>query len=480
MFKDAIAAHARRAPDARAIVTPAGAISYVGLDRAIDALRHRLGALEPPPGAVIGLWIADPIAYWAAALALDHLGLISFSFFGAPLDIQAARLVRPWKVLTDRAERPPGEHFLFVPPQWLGEPAPPAPLRPPAPDEPVRILLSSGTTGVAKQILRTRGMLLDRARDLADHDLPENVRAICLFRPYTGLGSTLPLAVFLKGGALITDERQAWDPALWDHQPNFAALTPVLLRSVLLSMPDGRGPDPQLTVLVGGAATPRALQRAALERLTPNLIVRYGASETGMIAQTSTDVLDRYETAAGRVLADAEVEIVDAQDQPLGPDQVGAIRIRTPSMVQGYRNDPERTRQHFRDGWFYPGDQGRLTTDRVLVLEGRASEVMNFGGSKIAPDDVERAALADPGVADAAAFALNDAHGLPQLWVAVTPGPGYAEPALQARLHERLAIRPIRIAVLRKIPRNASGKIQRDLLKTLVTARGGRRGGARR
>ena len=287
MFKDAIAAHARRAPDAEAIITPTQTVSYAVLDRSIDALCRRFETLEAPPDAVIGVWIREPVTYWAAVVALDRLGLVNFTFFEAPLDIQAARVVRPWRVLTDRAERPPGDHFVFVPPDWLDEDAPAAPPRRRSPDDPTRVLLSSGTTGRPKQIVRSTRMLWERAQELADNDLPSAARALCLFRPYTGLGSTVPLAAFIKGAAVLSNERLNWDPGLWTLRPNFIALPPVLLRNLLLTLPDRHRPDPGLKVVVGGALTPRQLQRATLERLTPNLSVRYGASEVGMVAQSA-------------------------------------------------------------------------------------------------------------------------------------------------------------------------------------------------
>ncbi len=107
------------------------------------------------------------------------------------------------------------------------------------------------------------------------------------------------------------------------------------------------------------------------------------------------------------------------------------------------------------------------------MLEGRASEVMNFGGTKVSPEAAESAAMAAPGVLDAGAFTMPGGHGMPVLWVAVKTGPGFSEAAVQERVQAAVKIKPVMVAQLRQIPRNPAGKIQRELLAGLVRARGG-------
>ena len=292
-----------------------------------------------------------------------------------------------------------------------------------------RLQLSSGTTGAPKRVLWSRAIMQARVRNILERALPPSVRSLTLFLPQTGLGFVVPLATFIQGGAVIACEGLFWDATLWALKPNYVAATPRHLREMVTSLPPGFRPDPTLQVMTGGSGTPRALQRAVMAQITPSLHIWYGASETGMVAHCFSQVLERYETAAGELLPGAEAEVVDEHHAPLPAGEAGRIRLRTSVMVHGYQDDPEQTRAFFKDGWFYPGDVGFLSEDGVLVLGGRASEVMNFGGTKVSPEKVESAALATAGVTDAAAFVMAGPHGMPVLWVAVKTGPGFSEVA---------------------------------------------------
>ena len=141
-------------------------------------------------------------------------------------------------------------------------------------------------------------------------------------------------------------------------------------------------------------------------------------------------------------------------------------------MVEGYVGEPEMTRRHFRNGWFYPGDIAVLDGPRRLRIIGRSDEVLNIGGAKILPDDLEGIVMRHLGTGDVGVCTLPNRDGVEEVYVAVAGAPyGHAE--LLARVQrgfEHHQLGSFKVVVVRAIPRNASGKLVRAALKETVAA----------
>ncbi len=470
MWTQAIAEHARTSPGADAVVTPERTVSYGRMAQDLDRFCHRIAALGLPGGAVVAAWVRDPYLQWLALLALGRLGFVSFSFFNEPFAELNYELARPVRVLTDRPQVGADPRFALIGADWLEAEARPFADARRDPARPARLQLSSGTTGKPKRMLWSQAAVELRVRNLIDRAMPPCARSLTLFLPQTGLGFAMPLATFVQGGAVLACDGLYWDASLWTLRPSLLAVTPRHLFEILASL-GGDRPGPPPRVMTGGSMVPRSLQRAAMAKLTHDFHSWYGASEVGMIAHAPPEVLARHESAAGALLPGVEVRILGDAGQPLPPGQTGKVRLRTQAMATPHPGDPDL----FEDGWFAPEDLGFVTPDGLLVLEGRGGEVMNFGGSKVSATDVESAAMSAPGVLDAAAFSMPGPRGLPILWVAVKTGPGYAEAALRSAIAPAARVKPVMVAQLRQIPRNAAGKIQRNLLAGLVRGRAGRR-----
>ncbi len=176
------------------------------------------------------------------------------------------------------------------------------------------------------------------------------------------------------------------------------------------------------------------------------------------------DQLTAIEGATGFVAPWAEVEIVDEQDKTLPPGTDGILRIR--ATCQGAPYPPERaeTNPSFRAGWFYPGDRGQITRDGLMIVNGRTSDVINVGGLKLAPDVIEDILRQHPAVAEVAAFGSMGEGGIEEISVAIV----VRSPVVDTQLIYWSAERGIpvtRIFVVDTLPKGASGKINRDLLK---------------
>jgi oxalate---CoA ligase len=137
--------------------------------------------------------------------------------------------------------------------------------------------------------------------------------------------------------------------------------------------------------------------------------------------------------------------------------------VRGPNMMRGYRNNPEANSLAFIDGWFRTGDIGAVDNDGYLALTGRIKDLINRGGEKISPAEVEAVLLEDPAVAEAAVFGVPDPKYGEEVAAAVLLHDNYDAIKLQEFCRERLADFkvPKFIHITSALPKNAMGKIKR-------------------
>jgi acyl-CoA synthetase (AMP-forming)/AMP-acid ligase II len=149
----------------------------------------------------------------------------------------------------------------------------------------------------------------------------------------------------------------------------------------------------------------------------------------------------------------------------LAQGERGEVVIQGPNVVSGYENNPEANAKSFTHGWFRTGDQGFLDEDGYLTLTGRLKEMINRGGEKIGPREIDEVLLSHPSVAEAVAFGVPHPGWGEEVAAAVVlrEGADTGEPEILAFCKERLADfkRPKKIYITSAIPRTATGKIQR-------------------
>ncbi len=195
------------------------------------------------------------------------------------------------------------------------------------------------------------------------------------------------------------------------------------------------------------------------------VIESYGMTEASH--QMTSNRLPPGKRKAGSVgvAAGPEVRLMAADGSFAAPGDDGEIVIRGPNVTAGYVNNPKANAETFRDGWFRTGDLGRFDGDLYLTIEGRLKEIINRGGEKISPREVDEALMAHPAVAQAIAFAMPHAKLGEDVAAAVVLREGAAadERSLRDFLAGRLADFkvPRRIVLLDEIPKGATGKLQR-------------------
>ncbi|HLJ22437.1 MAG TPA: hypothetical protein VKU84_19675 [Stellaceae bacterium] len=139
-------------------------------------------------------------------------------------------------------------------------------------------------------------------------------------------------------------------------------------------------------------------------------------------------------------------------------------------MVDDYLDDPETTRRKFRDGWFYAGDLGILHDAYRLQYLGRSDDLLNIGWNKFSPDRLEELVLRSADVGDVGICTVPNADGIEEICVAVSDAQGSDRELVERLTHafRRFQFGDFHVIKVQRVPRNANGKIQRDVLKSIA------------
>ncbi|MBB5203234.1 malonyl-CoA/methylmalonyl-CoA synthetase [Inhella inkyongensis] len=326
------------------------------------------------------------------------------------------------------------------------------------------ILYTSGTTGRSKGALLSHGNLLSNARTLLSvwgwQRSDVLVHALPIFHVH-GLFVACHCAL-LGGSAMRWFQR--FDPlAVCTALPGATVFmgVPTLYTRLLGCPAFGSETLGTMRLFISGSAPLQAETFDAFRARTGlTILERYGMSETGML--TSNPLLGaRRRGSVGPALPGVSVRI-DAPDA----SGVGGVEVQGPNVFGGYWRRPELNTSEFSaDGFFRTGDMGRLAADGHLELVGRAKDLIITGGLNVYPAEVELQLNALPGVQESAVIGLPHPD-LGEAVTAVVVGAA-AESALLTALRAQLAgfKCPKRILFAPELPRNAMGKVQKNLLR---------------
>ncbi len=350
--------------------------------------------------------------------------------------------------------------------------------RPPHPsaDDIALILMTSGSTGKPKIVPLSHRNLCRSAYDVAQSlDLGESDRCLVMWEQFHigGLVDLL-LAPLVSGGSVIAAgsfnaerffELQARHRATWFQgvPTSLGALLPLAQQHGIT------GPLPNLRFLRSvAAALPTALLQKLVAQFQVPVVRTLGMTEAApLISTTPLCIEDAKPGSVGRS-AGPEVTVLSDTGDAMPVGATGQVAIRGENVFAGYEGDPEANAAAFLDGWFLTGDLGYLDAEGDLFLTGRAKEMVNRGGEKISPNEVDDALMAHPAVREAASFAVP--HGTLgediACAIATTGGQTPDLDALRRFLATRLAKHkiPARIDVLPDLPRNPVGKIDKQAL----------------
>lgn len=341
------------------------------------------------------------------------------------------------------------------------------------------ILLTSGTAARPKMVpLTHRNVCLSaqnagRVLSLTSHDRLLN--ALPLFHAH-GLISGLLTALAAGSSVIVTGGFDAPSFFGWmrDLQPTWYTAVPTIHRA-LLTAAEANPERARVSSLRVIRSASSSLAPAILNGLEAMfgvpVLETYGTTEAA--SQIAANPFELRKIGSVGRAAGPEIAIMDETGRALASGAHGEIMLRGPNMSRGYYNDEAATQAAFRDGWFRTGDLGYLDADGYLFIVGRIKDVINRGGQKVSPLEVEEVLLAHPAVLEAGVFAIPHAK-LGENVAAVVVLRANSEVTsdqLRQFARKRLAAYkvPSLIRSVAALPKGASGKVKRNALAELIS-----------
>jgi acyl-CoA synthetase (AMP-forming)/AMP-acid ligase II/thioesterase domain-containing protein len=339
------------------------------------------------------------------------------------------------------------------------------------PGDVVLVLPTSGTTSRPKIVPLTHANLCHSARNMAaGFGLSTNDVGLNIMPLFHIHGLTAALAAIGSGGSVFctpgfyAPQFLAW---LQASQATWYTAVPTMHQAILARCENKDTAVRHSLRFIRSCSAPLAPSvMAELERVFRVPVAEsYGMTEGSH--QIASNPLPPGQRKPGSVGLPTGVEMVVADEagNRLPSGATGEVLVRGASITAGYENNPAANASAFASGWFRTGDQGHLDEDGYLFLTGRLKELINRGGAKISPREVDEALLNHPAVAQAVAFALPDLRLGEDIAAAVVlrDGSPATETELRAHAARRLADGkvPRRIFIVEEIPTGPTGKLQR-------------------
>jgi malonyl-CoA/methylmalonyl-CoA synthetase len=342
------------------------------------------------------------------------------------------------------------------------------------PNDLAAILYTSGTTGRSKGAMLSQENLASNARTLLEY---------WRFTPSDALIHALPIyhahglfvainTLLMAGGRMLFLPKFDADLIL-KLIPRATSLMGVpTFYTRLLRHPDlTREATAHMRLFISGSAPLLAeTHRAWRERTGHAILERYGMTKTGMNTSNPYDG-DRIAGTVGLPLPGISVRIADPSNgELLGAEKIGMIEVKGPNVFSGYWRMPEKTKAEFRtDGYFITGDLGKIDRRGYVHIVGRRKDLIISGGLNVYPKEVECAIDALPGVVETAVIGAphpDFGEGVTAI-VVREKGAALDEATIAAALEGTLAKykQPKRILFVDELPRNAMGKVQKNILR---------------
>jgi acyl-CoA synthetase (AMP-forming)/AMP-acid ligase II/acyl carrier protein len=345
----------------------------------------------------------------------------------------------------------------------------------PDPNAPAFILQTSGTASEPKLIpFSHRNMLAAAARVQAWFNLSSQDRCLSVSPVFYSHG--LKVTVFtplLSGGTVVFPA----DPSKFDYAEWFTFLRPTwysagpTLHRLIFDRTNFRADaitgHSLRFVLSGGAPLPRNVLEGLQDTFGVPVVEHYGSSEAAQISANLPPPGPCKPGTCGVPPPDT-IAIVGDDGHRLPPGKLGEILVGGPTVISGYLDAPELNRACFLDGWFRSGDIGSIDEDGFLTLHGRKTDVINRGGEKISPLEIDEALMRHPAILEAAAFSVPHPRLGEDVVAAVILRPGMTTTSVELRKYLQEQVAPFkvprRIVFREQLPKGTTGKVLRRRL----------------
>lgn len=500
--------HAAGTPDAPALGTPSGWVTYAGLARRLRSFAARLSERGVGRDDFVLLALpAGPVAV-AGALATQSLGACAVEISreteratvdailrqtGAKVALVPGRDVAAWA----EHAREHSLHLMVVFPtapaarmaslleglswEWLPEAEEPQDCAwsppPRGAHDPALLVYTSGSTGVPRAVVQTHANIDANTRAIARYlELGPSDRALSILPLFYCYGKSILQTHLLAGGSVFFDHRFMYPKlvmeAIGEQRCTGFSGVPLTFELIRRQLDVSSLPLSSLRYVTqaGGAMHPETIRWARQAFAPARLFVMYGQTEaTARLSYLPPELAEEKEGSVGRGLENVELRVVGEDGRELPPGEVGQLIARGPSITPGYFRAPEETAAILRDGWLWTGDLARRDADGFVYIAGRDKDVLKLGGHRVSAVEIEQALARHAAVAEVAVVGAPDPTGGEAAIAFVVPAAGQAPVADELRrfCREQLASFkvPREVRFVEGLPRTASGKIAKNELR---------------
>jgi fatty-acyl-CoA synthase len=333
------------------------------------------------------------------------------------------------------------------------------------------LVLTSGTTGVPKGVMRThRNVEMGCINGVLGKAQDETSRELAVVPLYYGSGRGSIIGQIYLGGtvyvmphfdaeraALIIDREKITAVALAPTMCNRLLKVPRLERFDFRSL---------ATLRKAGLPFSRAMATEIIAKITPNIYQGYASTESGSVSLLKPHEQLTKVGSSGRLVWGVEADITDQEGNVVPTGSEGEIRVRGPNVCQGHYKNPEEEAKSFRDGWFYTGDVGRFDESGYLYVVGRIRDFIKTGSINVAPREVESVILGMAGIDDVAVVGISDPEWGEAVKAIVVVKDGYAIDKSDITRHCKQMLAgykaPKHIEFTDRIERNSLGKVTQE------------------
>jgi long-chain acyl-CoA synthetase len=490
-----LTASSKRSPDRPAIRLGGAELSYAELDDGSARLATLLNERGIEPGDRIGVMLPNvpefPVAYYgvlrAGGVVVPMNVLLKRREIAFYLEDSETKLLLAWHGFAAEAREgaaDAGAELVEIEPAALAaalaEREPTPELVDTSEDDTAVILYTSGTTGKPKGAELTHANLARNAdvssrttSEIAEGDVV--LGALPLFHSF---GQTVAMNASLSVGACLTlvprfDPAEALGTMQRDGVTHFYGVPTMF--GALLHHPEREGFDTSSLriCITGGASMPVEVLRGFEEAFGAKVMEGYGLSETSPVACSNHPDRERKAGSIGTPIEGVEMRVVDEDDNPVEPGEVGEIVIRGHNIMKGYWQRPDATEEAMRGGWFHSGDMARTDEDGYFYIVDRKKDLIIRGGYNVYPREVEEVLYEHPKIREAAVLGVPHDEWGEEIGAAVVlhEGEELAPDEVSAYVKERIAAYkyPRVVWFLDDLPKGPTGKILKREIDTPAT-----------
>ncbi|TAK47865.1 MAG: cyclohexanecarboxylate-CoA ligase [Xanthobacteraceae bacterium] len=507
---DYLADAAHRHPDKVAVTGPDGhgrtvRLSYLELDELSRHVAAGLIRLGVGKGDVVSMQLPNWVEFFLIHLGCLRLGAVTnplmpflrhreLTFMLGLAESKVVIVPRefrgfdyPAMIAELRADLPKLAHCIVVggegPASFdaalLNAPEAPLPADALSPNDVIEILYTSGTTGEPKGVMQISNTLFSALPDMCDRLRLASDDVVLMSSPLahqTGFIYGMMISIMLGAKCVLQDIWNAEIAArlIAAEGVTFTMASTPFLADLTEEAGRGRADLTTLRIfLAAGAPLPRALVHTASEKLGAHILSGWGMTETELVTVTSPDdAEDLVVNTDGRAFKTMAVRVVDEQGRELPADTEGRLQVRGAGNFVGYLKRPELYSMD-AEGWFDTGDLARMDAAGYIRITGRSKDIIIRGGENIPVAEIENILFAHPAVREIAIVGVPD----PRLgeracaFVTLKEGQSLSFDDMVNHLNSRRIAKsylPERLEVVTELPRTASGKIQKFILRDLA------------